>query len=201
MKRYHFISDEIVDNRRAVMLNEKWGFVNEAFIEVIPPTYDCVSEFKGGIAKVLQDGLPYIIDTDGNKKSITGFEKKIINSQFKKVCFLNKWALYDPFDKPLSFYIYDNIEDVSFGFFVVKIKENYGVIDIYGNEIIPVTYDSIRIHKDYFSARVNGKCGIINKKGQIVVPIIYDYIEEIKDGTAIVNISSHRGIFKLTKKR
>lgn len=69
---------------------------------------------------------------------------------------------------------------------VVKIKKNtialvqsyndkWGVIDQFGNNILPLIYDDISTHEDnYFVIKRDDLCGIADLTGRIVIPVTYE---------------------------
>ena len=69
-----------------------------------------------------------------------------------------------------------------------------GLIDKYGNIILPAVYNYI----GYFDGGVadigqDGKCGLINKNREFIVPLIYDNIGNFYEGLAAAGIDGKRG--------
>ncbi len=63
---------------------------------------------------------------------------------------------------------------------IVRIGNNYGVVDDYGKEIIPIKYDEISVLCSglwVFVVKIGGKYGCVNEEAEIIVPIEYDKIE------------------------
>ncbi len=61
--------------------------------------------------------------------------------------------------------------------FIVEEEEQYGVIDINGNWIIPFgKFDRLWCRGDYFLARKDGKAGIIDLQGNTIIPFEYEYL-------------------------
>ena len=56
-------------NRAAVSINDKWGFINNLGVEIIPLQFDLVYEFHGASTFVKNNNQWYLIDTMGNIKS------------------------------------------------------------------------------------------------------------------------------------
>ena len=61
--------------------------------------------------------------------------------------------------------------------FIVEEEDQYGVIDIKGNWIIPYgQFDSLWFRGDYYLARKDGKAGIVDLKGNTLIPFEYEYL-------------------------
>ena len=95
--------------------------------------------------------------------------------------------------------IYDEIGNVYNGEIEVKKGEYWGVIDIKGNEVIPICFISLQIIKvglfkikitpdvsaSLYGCSINGnKCGVINKDNNIIIPFEYDDILDFSEGRA-----------------
>jgi hypothetical protein len=59
----------------------------------------------------------------------------------------------------------------------VCLNGKWGVIDRYGNEIIPLEYDQIYTTNSMWSVRLNDKWGVIDSTKTIIIPIEYDEIK------------------------
>ncbi len=93
-------------------------------------------------------------------------------------------------------------ESENFGQYLVCRDANakWGVVDIYGNIVIPFKYEMIRMYKDgYFACKLGvGRKGLIDKNNQVVIPFEYDdlvkigeYVEVLKDKkVGIINLSN-----------
>lgn len=61
--------------------------------------------------------------------------------------------------------------------FIVEEEEQYGVIDLEGNWVIPFgKFDWLWCRGDYFLARKDGKDGIVDLKGSTIIPFEYEYL-------------------------
>lgn len=61
--------------------------------------------------------------------------------------------------------------------FIVEEEDQYGVIDINGNWIIPYgQFDSLWFRGDYYLARKDRKAGIVDLKGNTLIPFEYEYL-------------------------
>ena len=66
--------------------------------------------------------------------------------------------------------------------FLVENEEEYGVIDIDGNWIIPFgKFEWLWFHGNCFLARQNGKAGIVDLVGNVLIPFEYEYLHPSYD--------------------
>ncbi|MGE5386849.1 MAG: WG repeat-containing protein, partial [Betaproteobacteria bacterium] len=49
----------------AVLVGKHWGFIDHRGAVVIPPQFDDVSSFEGGLSRVVKDGRGFYIDQSG----------------------------------------------------------------------------------------------------------------------------------------
>ena len=159
--------------------NNKYSFVNEKDKRMVDCKYDFaednigVNSFKVFIGELSEDGIP--------KKGFFG----LVNMKGKEVSEI-KYNLIEPIVDDL--YIKDNlykvfigeVDNISYGFESDK-QGKYGLINIKGEEVVPVIYDYIEIintmNYKFVKVLLNGKVGYVNIKGEIIIPIKYDYIE------------------------
>jgi hypothetical protein len=59
--------NEYSENRAAVQLKDKWGFIDENGKKVVPLKYDEVNPFQDGLARVQSDGQWGFIDKNGKE--------------------------------------------------------------------------------------------------------------------------------------
>lgn len=93
----------------------------------------------------------------------------------------NKYAVIDTNGKMLSEYLYDKIEAFTENFellyFLVQIKDKFGIYDKNFNEIIPIVYDNIELVKQkYFVVELNKKKGLLDSNNKIILAIDYNCI-------------------------
>lgn len=79
-------------------------------------------------------------------------------------------------------------------YYLVIANEKKGLIDEYGNEIIPIIYDEIKIDNGRiidrsraFIVTLNNKYGLYNKWGKILLPCEYNYIDYLTDDVYLVS--------------
>lgn len=87
----------------------------------------------------------------------------------------------------------------NFGFEVYK-DGKYGMYDFFGNNSIPIIYETLYnpyIYNDFFFVSLNKKYGLIDKNNKTLLPLIYDRLYEFPGADAF--ISEINGIKKAIK--
>lgn len=78
---------------------------------------------------------------------------------------------------------YDYLEKISNGDYILaEQKGRYGIIDYYGDVIIPLQWDKLELISNYpvaFKVKQGNKYGVINEHNEILIPVIMDNIYEI----------------------
>lgn len=87
------------------------------------------------------------------------------------------FSLKDFFDIPAFYSMYNQRNKAAVVIFA-KRRQKWGVIDLYGHEIIPVIYDRIEIvgfaDRCYFKVSANGKEGLVCFNGNVLIPVKWD---------------------------
>lgn len=177
-----------------------WYFAKDDYsLEGLAKTvqkYDFVSNFKDGLAMVSKDRKCGFIDNNGNEiipckydlnESSGGFEEglAVVSLDFDKYYIINKSG-------NIAFtHNYDEVDNFSEGYAVVKKDSKMGYIDTRGNEVVPCIYDMCYEFSEGMAAVYKGeKYGFIDTKGNVVIPFEYTTNEEIPyafhDGLACV---------------
>ncbi len=99
-----------------------------------------------------------------------------------------KYRLINTYSKEyISLETFDNIKYITENFLRIEKDAMFGVIDLQGNIIIPLKYNSITSNKQQlFIVETNGKYGILNKKGVVITQPIFETIETIDNEKLIV---------------
>jgi hypothetical protein len=93
---------------------------------------------------------------------------------------------------------YDWVRDFREGRAIVQRNGMYGVIDLDGNEVVPLKYDWIEwFYEGMVSVELNQKCGFVDKDGNEVVSPRYDWVSDYQEGMATVRIDGRYGIIDL----
>lgn len=163
-----------IENKKYIIISKKAKY-NEVL--------EC-SPFYGDIARISSSNSCYLINKNIEK----------ISEEYKNAVYNNGyWIVYQLQDTTkipavldtkgntiIDFGKYSEITTQSNGkLFIVKNFENkYGVIDINGNEVIPLEYTQFIefINNWYFAVNTNNKTGVITESGEIIVPFEFHNI-------------------------
>lgn len=130
-----------------------------------------------------------INDTINRYSNIIVFKQKKKTGFFFKYPF-EKGNLYDSLQIMKSIKNYDTESNyIKVGIFNKKTKKmNFGVVNLYQNEIIPIEFDDIVLgyHFNYygfkrekaFLVKKDNFYGLINDKKEQLLPVVYDYISD-----------------------
>lgn len=160
--------------------NNKYGFIDYNGNIIVEPTYEYIGNFSNKVCSVANklDEIHF----NYNDKDYFHTEASIINT---------KGDLLFPFMKYIQFNkFFDNV-----AFCYHQKLKKFGVLDIFGNEIIPFILDGKDIEYSHFCnglARIkrDNKFGFINKKNELIIPCIYDKASNFDNGYAIVKLKN-----------
>lgn len=163
----------------------KYGFVNNKGEEIIPLIYDNADSFTDGYTSVRLKDKWGLIDTTG---------KIILPLQYDGVSQIVYPGLVGVMKlKPGEFESSD----------VRRMSSKHGVVDLKGNEIVPIKYNVIdlRFINGYLKVKnQDDKYGFVNTKGVEVVSCKYDDINPFFDDFATVSIAGKWGYVDKTGK-
>lgn len=163
-----------------VMNNEKYGVVDTGGNLVVPLEYDDVELVEVPYFKVKKAGKYGISDARG--KLIL----PVIYDQIMKAAGADYWVCknesgFQFADKNGAVFqgaIYDDCDILTNGYAFVKRNNKYGMVDLSGKMVVPVSYDSVSIlnHKNATMVAVarSGKWGLININNEQILPCIYE---------------------------
>ena len=207
-KNTGLIYDYIVrtgDKLIRVQLDDKWGFLNQNFEEVIPAIYERAWDFEDSFALVKEDGewyfLFYMSEEERQKKK----------EEMKEYSWLYKLSnkVFNSFNNYAKIPVKEQISNRSLlcehmSHFVRTKKGDLYVDDYIAtrNESaqVPIDIDEVSYFDDYGYAEVrkDGKYGLINVDGEFVIPCIYDELRRLKNiQYAVVRINDRWGAVDL----
>ncbi len=176
-------------NQRALVVKQnKCGFIDDNGKLVIAVTYPVQTGriedvyFENGYAIIYQKTKALVIDSMGNKFTLTGFDffskpsEEIIAVSLKK-----KWGYADKNGKLKINLKYELAGDFNEGRAVVRSAKKYGVIDKNGNYIIQPLYTAIQFKNKHFIINSNGKYGLCAKDGKLIFEPEYQRIELLSE--------------------
>lgn len=170
---------ESFHNGSAVVLKDSlYGVINKSGEFLIDPLYEDISEAGDDIFMCVKDNRSGYISKKG--KPITQFIFDVAGDFKNGYAVVNKDEKYGLVNLTGSYNIEPEYEDLSFiGNGILKAQneeEQWGVLDVQGNVILPFLYDAIGEFSEHRALIAkNGKCGFIDETGAIVIPIIYRY--------------------------
>lgn len=146
----------------------KWGYANQEKELLIPAIYAEAELFNEyGLAKVA---------TGGPNKS--QMEYGYINKSGEEVIQIGKYSYLGEFKDSLL--VFPAVEENSR-------SSKYGLLDIYGNELIPAKYRQLKVlDNGLIWVNDNYRFGIMDVNENIIVPFEYSAITEFTNGLAIV---------------
>jgi hypothetical protein len=208
---FSFANDFTVEGLAAVEKDGKWGFINKKGVKIIPIVYDKVFDFKNGQALVIKDKTVSYIDVKGQLIS----ETYTLNGEYKDdtyLIILKEVIRYKGADDGSDDYIeekafqygflyngtvlpnfYDNLFSTgSKKYVLVKLNEQYGIININAKEIIPPIYDEFSsFDGEYFYFWLKTKKGVIDTEGKIIIPFVYQSLSPFKEGLSRVKLDAY----------
>ena len=155
-----------------VKKNNKYGYVNDEGIEVIPLIYDDAKVFVNKLAFVKKDGKYLIIDETGKVRRTTSYIEvnyDCLNYLFCVKNDMSKWGYINFEGQEIISCRYDFADSFYYELACVQLNSKFGFIDKYGNMAIPCKYDYAGNFRDgYAKVTLNGEEIIIDKKGNRV---------------------------------
>ena len=124
-----------------VLIEDKWGYVNQQGDKVIANKYTKVGPFSGDLSPVVdKDKSAYFIDPQGNKKHVVQGVDKItelglIENGIFSLYNGSKWAFYD-YDNNYLFGDYDDVSSIGNGVAAVSQNDKWSLIGRDGNKKI-----------------------------------------------------------------
>lgn len=174
--------------------DKKWGYINRKGETVIPFIYELATSFTNGLAKVMnKDGKWGLINILGNTILDLQYDEigdfygdyatVMLNSKFGVINIYGNLIIVPKYNY-ICDYKLDNKFSVTLGSFMGPM----GIIDLNGDDIIPVFYDVVTLNGEIGIAIKGNKWGLINKKGENLTPLIYDSISNFSEGLASVRL-------------
>lgn len=207
-KNTGLIYDYIVrtgDKLIRVQLDDKWGFLNRNYEEVIPAIYGRAWDFDDNFALVKEDGEWYFLFYMSEE------EKQERKKEMKEHSWLYKLTnkIFNTFNNYVKIPVKEQISNRSLlgehmSHFVRTKKGDLYVHDYITarNEsaLVPIEIDEVTHFDDngYAEVRKDGKYGLINADGEFVIPCIYDELRRLKNiQYAVVRINEKWGAVDL----
>lgn len=167
------------EGRAAVMSQKKWGFINEAGEETIPPKYENSYDYSEGLAAVMLNGKYGYIDKDGKTilplkyEGVGNFQNGASPARLNE-----KWGIINKTGKELTPFKYDNLYALlEKGLYKATIGKKQGIINQTGKVLVPVEYDAINgPSENTVMVKKEGKWALLDLIGKELTPFQYSYV-------------------------
>lgn len=194
-------SYEFSEGKAAVVINNKFGFINKQGQFLLTPKFDFLfvdesedenegeslffpsldsSKFVNGLApflKVIEGNPKFGFITSNGEVRISTIYDRVDNFSENLARVGIKYT-----GKPINYRIIANGGNL------------FGFIDEKGKEIIPVRYEFAESFSEGLAvACIDGKCGFIDQKGVEVIPLKYEWVYSFKNGLAPVKNNEKYG--------
>ena len=174
--------------------NGTWGYINQEGEWIIQPSFEAASLFHEGIASVKQYGKWGFVNRKGEWVIQPEFE---ITSHFEhgfaKAKKESQWYIFNPGGESLSQVSFDPLISPE-GLIFFEEDGYFGVVDVYGNEVIPAQF----IKGDFFRngyAAVEDSQGYswIDKEGKWLTDQRFEWISNVEDGLGKFSLNGKVG--------
>jgi len=186
--------------------NDKIGFMDWNFNELIYPQYDDVEWEVNGKQKMigvkLKDKWGFI-DRTGNEIISPIYDLGYsFSDEFAAVFTYGEWQIIDRTGKKITSLRYDIVTPLEdFGLAIVRMdgwEGKCGFIDQNFNEIIPPKYEDIIYRNGLISVSLFDKWGLFDRFGNEIIPPKYDIICSFNCGLATVSLNKKWGYINRT---
>lgn len=132
--------------------------------------------------EVIHECIYHELETDVNGNVIPVFSGND-NTIFAARMF-DKFALCNDERQILTDYLYDQINYAGDGFYIVQSSSKQGVIDILGQEVLPMVDYNIKtvVNRNHFIIQERDHCGIVNKEGSVITNETYYDLSLLPNG-------------------
>ncbi|MCC5923098.1 MAG: WG repeat-containing protein [Crocinitomicaceae bacterium] len=196
----------IVENRAIIEKDDLYGYIDGSGNVVIPiqlrtfQNYFQFAQAKNGHFRFLRDGNFGLKDTLG-KIVFTPIFQGIGN--FNELTPVSKgrgWGYADAQTKLVIRYIYDYAYSFENGLAIVQRDQKMGVINLKGEELIPLSYDLIQVFDDnYFKVFRGQQFGIMDRTGELITDIIYNRFTPVSELWIQMVATDRLDYFNVTK--
>ncbi len=183
---------EFSEDRAAVKLNGKWGFIDRLGHVEVPLIYDAVIDFC--YDERIQD-FRYINYDFKNEWSDILFKKPMEFTQyFAPVKLDSKWGFVNKQGEITVPIIYDEVYSYKYGYALVQTNGKWKFIDRFGVTTFDTDFDEINGNYEWFTpVRVEDKWGYITRNGKSGIFPKYQHAAPFKFDIAIVQSNNKWG--------
>lgn len=195
------------ENRAIVTKGDQYGYVNGAAEVVIPikknafPNYFQFAQFENGHALVYRQERYAMMDSLGKNVLPAIFTGVGTYGPLIPVSKGDGWGYTDERVRLQIDYQYDYAYGFRNGRAIVELDNFVGMIDLEGNEVIPIEYDDLTWQEgDYYVYQQMGRVGLINTQGEDVLRKTFQRISKLRKGLLRLEDQEEIAYFDITKK-
>lgn len=182
LKQYSMIEDYFSQGISMVKKNDKYGFINEDGVEIIPCIYDDAHHFLHDIAIVEYKGYWGALNNKGEVvipfdylllADLSMVGPTLLMAVKDRLC-----GVLDKTNRIIVPFEYDGVLPM-FGMITVIKNGKKGLYNHKGEMVVSTIYDDIEcpfINDTIYRVCNDGKWGAVNKRGEEIVPLIYKQI-------------------------
>lgn len=169
--------------------------------------YNGGRSFYEGYAVVRTKGYANAAPTVKQKWSYMNKNMQIVSKEFDKASnFVDGYAVvkegknYSILDRAFNTItelkdIYSSVSNIGENRFIVGNSDSYGIIDLFGNVIVPLIYENLCASGEgLIAAQKDGFFGYIDYNGNMMIPFQFDHVSAFSDGVAVVTKSEQNGV-------
>jgi hypothetical protein len=187
-----------------VQSGDKWGYIDETGVVVIPPAYGAARQFHEGLAVVEIGGTWGYITPDGAFRIQPQYASATEFSDGLAVVLPDPESPYEVIDAsggPVAELDYHWVDAFQEGEAIVSDGSRFGFVDRNGALVIPVSFEQVgRFAGGLARAESGGKWGFIDHAGTFVIAPQYEPLEgdespvlDFAEGLAAVSIDAKWG--------
>lgn len=171
-KRFYYLTKE---RKQGAYLAGRKKYISMEYDRIYLDGMQYITLTKDGMQGILNYELETIIPFEYDKIRLKGGNKGFLVTKDGKQGWLDKEG---KILIPVAYTKLDDFYDSGFsGFYKVSIGDSSGIIDLEGEQVVPVIYDFVYTQKQFFvGITKERKVGAYNKSGEEVLPTEYNRV-------------------------
>ncbi|MFK8038741.1 MAG: WG repeat-containing protein [Crocinitomicaceae bacterium] len=184
-----------------VQFQEKWGFISDDSVYIIPNTFDYVDPFSEGLAAVVVNNKVGYITKMGQLKVMCQFDEGLPFSEGCAVVEIND--KYGMINRQGEFVIqpeFDFLGQLKNGLVPFEKNEKFGYFDQKGRvKIMEIFDEAYDFERGFARVVINNKWGVINDNGEYVFEPRYSNLKRFSTTTFGLEKDSLWGVLSVLK--
>ncbi len=166
----------------------------QALAPSLPGTEEVFEESEG-LRGIRRDGQYGFVDGRNRLRIANRYEAIGKFSEGRaRVKLLGRWGYISKDDQVIINPNFDEASDFMNGLAIVTRSGKTGVIDIQGNLLLPLRYDSVQRVNDLFLLSVGNQKGVSDLKGNVLIEPRFDHLQLVPNGLVIVRSDNKWGV-------